>query len=138
MCRYGRRAFLSTLMHNPEPQAEREQQSEHEPLELRFESLEINQPRLDVTRTPDGMLYVAGVRIDPNKKDEGGGGADWLLRQREIVIRDGRLSWTDQLRGAPALALSNVTMVLQNRWTAHRFALKATPPGTLSDPLDVR
>jgi uncharacterized protein (TIGR02099 family) len=107
-------------------------------LEPRFESLEINRPELDVTRTPDGVLAVAGVRIDPNKKQEGGGGANWLLRQREIVIRDGRVAWTDQLRHAPALELSNVTMVLQNGWNGHRFALKATPPGALSDPLDVR
>jgi uncharacterized protein (TIGR02099 family) len=107
--------------------------------EPRFDSLEINRPELDVRRTLDGVFWVAGVRIDPNRKEEGnGGGADWLLRQREIVIREGRLSWTDQLRGAPVLELSNVTMALQNRWTSHRFALKARPPGGVSDPLDVR
>jgi uncharacterized protein (TIGR02099 family) len=107
--------------------------------EPRFDSLEINRPELDARRTADGVFWVAGVRIDPNRKDEGGGGgADWLLRQREIVIREGRLSWTDQLRAAPVLALSNVTMVLENRWTAHRFALRATPPSGVSDPLDVR
>jgi uncharacterized protein YhdP len=65
--------------------------------EPRFDILEINRPELDVHRDSDGVLYVAGVRIDPNKKGDGGG-ADWLLRQREIVIREGRLSWTDQLR----------------------------------------
>jgi uncharacterized protein (TIGR02099 family) len=107
-------------------------------LEPRFESLEINRPELDVRRTPDGLLQVAGVRIDPTQKNEGSGGADWLFRQREIVIREGRLSWTDELRGAPVLDLSNVTMVLQNRWATHRFALKATPPAAVSDPLDVR
>jgi uncharacterized protein (TIGR02099 family) len=107
--------------------------------EPRFDSLEINRPELDARRTADGALLVAGVRIDPNRKDEGGGGgADWLLRQHEIVIREGRLSWTDQQRAAPVLALSNVTMVLENRWTAHRFALRATPPAGVSDPLDVR
>jgi uncharacterized protein (TIGR02099 family) len=107
--------------------------------EPRFESLEINRPELDVHRTPDGVFWVAGVRIEPNKtQQEPGGGADWLLRQREIVIREGRLSWTDQLRAAPVLELSNVTMVLENRWTAHRFSLRATPPAGVSDPLDVR
>jgi len=105
--------------------------------EPRFESLEINRPELDARRTPDGVLQVAGVRIEPDKK-EGGGGADWLLRQREIVIREGRLTWTDGVRGAPPLALRDVTMVLRNRWTTHRFALKATPPAAVSDPLDVR
>jgi uncharacterized protein (TIGR02099 family) len=105
-------------------------------LEPRFESLEINRPELDVRRTPDGVLQVAGVRMD-SKKEEGGG-ADWLFRQREIVIREGRLAWTDGLRGAPPLALRDVTLVLQNHWTGHRFALKATPPDALGAPLDVR
>ena len=105
--------------------------------EPRFDALEINRPELDVRRGRDGVIAVAGVRIDPNKKEEGGG-ADWLLRQHEIVIREGRLSWTDELRGAPTLALSDVTLVLQNRWTTHRFALKAAPPPGAGDPLDLR
>jgi uncharacterized protein (TIGR02099 family) len=106
--------------------------------EPRFEALEINRPELDVRRGLDGVVAVAGVRIDPNKKEEGGGGADWLLRQHEVVIREGRLTWTDELRGAPTLALSDVTLVLQNRWTTHRFALKAAPPPGAGDPLDLR
>ena len=105
--------------------------------EPRFESIEINRPELDVRRGVDGVIYVAGVRIDPNKKDEGGG-ADWLLRQRELVIREGRLSWNDALRGAAPLNLSSVTMVLQNRWTTHHFALKASQPAGQGEPLDVR
>ncbi len=107
--------------------------------EPRFDSLEINRPELDVRRTKDGVFWVAGVRIDPNRKEApSGGGADWLLRQREIVIREGRLSWTDELRAAPVLGLGDVTMVLQSRWTSHRFALHATPPSGVADPLDVR
>jgi uncharacterized protein (TIGR02099 family) len=105
--------------------------------EPRFESIEIKRPELDVHRDSKGILYVAGVRIDPNKKDDGGG-ADWLLRQREIVIREGRLSWNDGLRRAAPLELSGVTMVLQNRWTSHRFALSALQPAGKGDPLDVR
>ena len=107
-------------------------------LEPRFETLEVNRPELDVRRGADGALVVAGVRLDPNKKDEGGGGADWLLRQREIVIREGRLAWTDQLRQTATLDLTQVTLVLQNHWTAHRFALRATPPAGAGDPLDLR
>jgi uncharacterized protein (TIGR02099 family) len=105
--------------------------------EPRFDSLEINRPELDVRRGPDGVLAVAGVRMDPNKKDDGAG-ADWLLRQREIVVREGRLSWTDDLRAAPRLDLSQVTMVLHNRWTAHQFALRAAPPRGTGQPLDLR
>jgi len=105
--------------------------------EPRFETLELIRPRLDVRRSGDGVFYVAGVRIDPKDK-EGGAGNDWVFRQREIVIREGQVVWTDGVRGAPPLALRDVSLVLHNRWRTHRVALKATPPGALSQPLDVR
>jgi uncharacterized protein (TIGR02099 family) len=105
--------------------------------EPRFESLEVIRPELDVRRTTAGALFVAGVRIDQGKQAPGGGG-DWLFRQREIVIREGKVYWTDEARGAPQLALSDVALVLQNRWNTHHAALKATPPAALGQPLDVR
>ena len=104
--------------------------------EPRFASLEIMAPRLAVRRGRDGVIEVAGIRLDPNKSE--GGGADWLFRQREIVIRDGRVDWTDELRGTPPLALEGVTLALLNRWGTHHFALQATPPRALGSPLDVR
>ena len=105
--------------------------------EVRFESLQIIRPQLDARRDASGALFVAGVRIDPDEKSDGGG-ADWLLRQREVVIREGRVVWTDALRGAAPLALGDVSLVLQNKWNTHRVALHATPPAALSQPLDVR
>ena len=99
-----------------------------------FESLEIIRPELDVRREPDGTLYVAGIRVDTRQGT--GGGADWALAQREIVIREGRVNWTD--RGKPALALEQVNLVLRNRWRRHRFGLQATPPASLGLPVDVR
>ncbi|SFC04223.1 YhdP family protein [Massilia yuzhufengensis] len=106
--------------------------------EPRLQALEITRPQLDVRRGLDGVFTVAGVRLDPNKKDDGRG-ADWLLRQREIVIRDGRIDWTDELRGRPTLVLDKVTMALLNRFGGgHRFALRATPPRALGRPIDVR
>ncbi|MGZ5199026.1 MAG: YhdP family protein [Telluria sp.] len=104
--------------------------------EPRFESLELIRPELDMRRGADGSLWVAGVQL--KQGPTGGNGPDWLFRQRQIVIRQGKLHWTDELRGAPELALSDVTLVLNNHWNTHRFALKATPPAALSAPLDVR
>jgi len=106
-------------------------------LEPRFASLDISGPRLAVRRGRDGVFEVAGVRLDPRQRGAGGG-ADWLLRQREIVIRGGRVDWTDELRGAPTLVLQDVTLALLNRWGSHHFALKATPPKALGRPLDLR
>jgi uncharacterized protein (TIGR02099 family) len=105
--------------------------------EPQFESLELIRPQLDVRRLPGGALSVAGVRLDQGRPGATGG-PDWLFRQRQIVVREGRIDWTDEQRGAPPLALSDVNLVLQNHWNTHRFALKATPPAALGQPLDVR
>jgi len=105
--------------------------------EVRFESLELIRPDLAVRRDADGKLYAAGIYIDLNQKSDGKG-AEWLLSQREVVIREGRVAWTDQLRGAPTLALDNVTFIMRNQWRRHQFGLRATPPAGLAKPLDLR
>ncbi|MES2129202.1 MAG: YhdP family protein [Pseudomonadota bacterium] len=105
-------------------------------LDVRFESLEIIRPDLDIRRDLDGRLYVAGMLLDQKKGDSKG--ADWALSQRLMVVREGRLHWTDQLRGAPELALDNVNLLLRNQWNDHEFAVTATPPAALGKPLDLR
>ena len=104
---------------------------------VRFERLEITRPDLDVRRSKDGALYVAGVLVD-NKAQGDGKGADWLLSQHDVIIRDGRVRWTDELRGTPELALEQVNLLLRNRWRSHRLGLQATPPVSLAAPIDVR
>ena len=105
--------------------------------ELRLHQLEIDRPDMDVRRDADGKLYVAGIALEMGKGGDGKG-ADWVLSQREIVIREGKLRWNDNLRAAPELMLDNVNVVLHNQWHHHRFALKATPPAAFAAPIDVR
>lgn len=105
--------------------------------ELRLYRLEIARPDMDILRDAGGGLHVGGIFIDPAKTGSGAG-LDWVLSQREIVIRDGRVRWNDHMRAAPELALEKVDFVLRNVWHHHRFALRATPPAALAAPLDVR
>jgi uncharacterized protein (TIGR02099 family) len=105
--------------------------------DLRFHSLEISRPDLDIRREADGKLYVAGIYLDPNQSGDGKG-LDWVLSQDQIVIREGSLHWTDQRRAAPELVLEHVTLLLQNQWRHHKFGFKATPPPTYAAPLDIR
>ena len=102
----------------------------------RFDTVEIIRPDLDVRRDRLGKISVAGIVLDPKKGDSTG--SDWLFGQREIVIREGRVRWTDELRGAPELALDKLNVTLLNSWNHHRFALEATPPAALSGPVDIR
>lgn len=105
--------------------------------QLRLASLELLSPDLEVERDVDGRLYVAGIRIDAGQPDDGRG-LDWLLAQREIIIRGGILHWTDRRRDAPELELTDINFVLHNQWRSHRLALRATPPSELAAPIDLR
>ena len=104
---------------------------------LRLDVLEIDKADLDIQRDRAGRLFVAGIFIDTTKSGDGTG-ADWVLSQRRIVIRDGRVRWNDAQRGAPELVLEHVNLRLESQWQGHAFALTAVPPASLAAPLDVR
>lgn len=105
--------------------------------DLRLDTLEITRPDMDIERDVQGKLYVAGVLIDPTGGGDGKG-ADWVLSQREIVIRDGWVRWNDKLRGAPELVLDDVDFILHNHGRNHKFAFKARPPAAFAAPIDIR
>lgn len=94
---------------------------------LGFEQLYLDQPRLDIRRARDGRIYVAGLDFS-RTSDNDGRGADWFFSQAEVVIQGGWVQWTDELRGAPPLALSQVDFVARNGPRRHQLRLDATPP----------
>jgi uncharacterized protein (TIGR02099 family) len=103
--------------------------------EPRFRSVEILKPILDVRRDPRGVLHIAGIEI---KDREGGGFADWLLRQPRLSVRQAQISWRDELLRASPLQLQSVDVLLRNRGRRHRFGIRAVPPPHLAGALDVR
>jgi len=105
-------------------------------LELRFHRLEISSPEVAVRREADGGVVVAGVRLGGGPA--GGGFADWLLAQHQVVVHGAALNWTDEMRSAPPLALKQVEFLLERRLLGHRFALQAQPPEALASTLDLR
>jgi uncharacterized protein (TIGR02099 family) len=103
---------------------------------LRFHTLAITRPDLSIMRDAEGRLFVAGIPISAEHKNNNA--LAWVLSQREIVIRQGRLRWDDRERGAAELRLDDVDLVLRNNWLRHRLAFKAVPPASLAAPIDVR
>ena len=101
-----------------------------------FHRLVVHSPELALRREADGELFVAGVRIDTQAS--GTGFSDWLLNQREIVIRDAALIWSDAQRGAPELRLDQVNLRLSNVRGRYRFGVRAQPPAGLGAGLDLR
>ncbi|MBI4290349.1 MAG: TIGR02099 family protein [Betaproteobacteria bacterium] len=103
---------------------------------IRFHSLVLERPDLAIRRDTAGSLFVAGMELkdDVSRPDA----TNWLLSQRELVIRDARLTWDDEHRAAPRLVLSGVTFAIHNSGDLHRFALRAQAPKELASALDVR
>ena len=107
-------------------------------MELRLKELVIEGPRLAIRRDRSGVLRIAGLEFDPAQAADELPITDWILRQREIVIRDALIVWDDDLRNAPQLVLDRVQFRLENRFGRHRFGLRGTPPAELASPLDLR
>ncbi len=105
--------------------------------ELRFRSIVLDRPDLKLRRDPEGRVSVAGLELDSGGAPDGSG-ANWLLSQGEIVIRDGTVAWSDEQRRAAPIRLERVDFVLRNDGRHHKFAIRAAPPPELASALDVR
>lgn len=106
-------------------------------LRLGFEEVVIDSPELDVRRDAQGRITVAGMDMAQGSGDNTAA-TDWLLSQKAIVVRNGTVRWTDELRGAPELVLSNVDAVLRNSLWRHSMRLDVTPPAAWGERLTVR
>jgi uncharacterized protein (TIGR02099 family) len=107
-------------------------------VELRLRELIVDGPRLSVRRDAHGRLRIAGIAIEPDQPTDDTAMTDWLLRQREIVVRNALIVWDDELRNAPQLVLDQVQIRLERTFGHHRFGLTGTPPAELAAPLDLR
>lgn len=104
--------------------------------EIRFSSIEIDQPRLAMRRDMKGVVYVAGIPVNQGPSNQGL--SDWLLHQSKVLIKNGFIEWQDEKSGAPPLSIKAVDFALVNSGEHHLFGLHAVPPAELSSPLDVR
>ena len=92
-----------------------------------FDQLYIERPDLDVRRTAQGKILVAGLDVSgPATGDQQI--SEWFFSQAEVVIRGGTVRWTDEKRGVEPLELSNVDFLSRNSARRHDLRLDATPP----------
>ena len=106
-------------------------------MRLGFEQLYLERPQLSVRRSVDGKIWVAGLDFSASGEPDNGA-ANWFFSQLEFVIRDGKVQWTDELRGAPTLALAQVDLVVRNQGRRHEIRLDATPPVLWGDRFSLR
>jgi uncharacterized protein (TIGR02099 family) len=102
-----------------------------------FDSLAVYGPALTVRRDAAGVIWVAGIAMQ-SQSGAGGGFGDWLLEQRQVLVRDAAITWLDEMRGAPELQLHKVNLRLDRDGAIHRFGLTAVPLAQVASPLSVR
>lgn len=110
-------------------------------LELRFEQLHIDGAALEVRRNVAGRFFVAGIEMPAGDRADGqpnSSAADWFFAQHELVIRNGRLRWIDELRDGTPLDLDNVDLVIRNGLRRHEVRLDATPPPAWGERFSVQ
>ena len=106
--------------------------------QLGFEQLFIDGPELDVRRDLDGAIFVAGLKLGGT-----GDGAEgtrlqrWFFSQSEFLIRNGRIRWTDELRGAEPLALDRLDLLVRNSARRHAMRLDASLPPAWGSQLSI-
>jgi uncharacterized protein (TIGR02099 family) len=104
---------------------------------LGFAQLVIDRPEVDIRRSADGRIHVAG--LDFSRADTGDSrAADWFFGQTEVLVRQGTVRWTDELRAAPPLALREVDFTMRNSPRRHALRLDATPPPEWGDRFSLR
>ena len=102
-----------------------------------FEQLYVDSPELDIRRTRDGRLWVAGLPVSDTSASDGAV-ADWLFSQPELALVRGTVTWTDETRTLDPVHLSGVNIVVRNRLRTHALRLDAEPPAQWGERLSLQ
>ncbi len=98
-------------------------------LQVRLYKLVIENPELTIRRKTDGSIHLAGISLAGESKPEL---PNWLLSQSRIRIKNAQITWLDDLRQAPPLALKQLDLTLNNpalnnAFAKHQFEISAVP-----------
>jgi len=107
-------------------------------LDLRLKELSVERPQLAIRRDLTGKIFVAGLEADITAAGSDSPISRWMLKQRQIIVRNAGVTWHDEMRAAPPLVLEHVTLRVEQRFGRHEFGLVAQPPPELASAVDVR
>jgi len=98
-------------------------------LTLGVEQLMLTGANLDVRRTEDGQLWIAGLVL-PDRANTASPAADWVFAQKELVLHEGSVQWTDAMSLEPrrTVTMTGVEVTVRNSARQHDLRLSANPP----------
>ncbi len=128
-------ALGRTALHLPKVQVAL---SLHSAMQGKLDQLVLDAPELTLRLLADGRWQIAGIEWRPTSSGDSPA-ADWLLRQREVVVRGAQVHWHGPSRDLNAtaaqpsanpepLTLRDVDLVMRNSARQHALRLDATPP----------
>jgi uncharacterized protein (TIGR02099 family) len=97
-----------------------------------FATIRLVRPQIDVVRTDERVLQVAGFTMDLNGPSDDQQGLAWFLSQRRIEVIDATLSWQDNFAKLPTINTNALGFVMENRGRSHKFSLNAQLPNELN------
>lgn len=104
-----------------------------------FDQLVIEEATLDIRRTSEGRLLLAGISLDGAGSTGDSRLINWFLEQTEFAVLNGTLRWTDELRpDAETLEFTDIDLVVRQRGRQHQVRLDAAPPDEWGDPLTLQ
>jgi uncharacterized protein (TIGR02099 family) len=108
-------------------------------LQVTAHALTIDGLNIAVRRDKNNRISVAGLEIAEQqpKTEPDARVADWLLAQRNVMLRNAQIVWHDDFRGAPAVALKDVNVRLLNQGNRHRLGLTAAWSDTVASPIQL-
>ena len=106
-------------------------------LRLGFDQLYLEAPALEVRKTVQGKIFVGGIELVGSSENTDSALTDWLFSQREILIHNGSLHWTDESLSAGRVSLSNVELLFRNGFRSHKLQLDAELPAQMGKAIRV-
>ena len=99
----------------------------------------VREPELTIRRDVNGEIYVAGINLQGQSKPAL---PNWLLRQNKFEVRNAKVIWLDEMRGAPPLSLDKLNLqVVSPPWKSfiknHQLTLSAVPSAGTNNPINV-
>ena len=100
-----------------------------------FSQIALDRLDLDVVRDRQGVIRVGGLVLQGGSDDRL---RNWVFSQWEWVLRQSRVTWTDEASGLPATHINDLEGVLRNGLRDHRFRLDGSPDPELGQRFSVR
>lgn len=117
---------------------------------LGFEQVLVERPELDIRRTSQGRIHIAGLDVMAGRTlansdaplsagaEASSVVADWLFSQPEFAIVGGRIRWTDEWHQQAPIHLDDVNFVLRNPGRRHLARLDAVPSDGMGQKFSLR